>query len=608
MTKEELIKKWNKTAEDDLLHDDYSDFLSLNRGLQSYIDTNDKLCEPSFRSQVALLNASLLHQFNGCFVFFDTERAKQCLTRFDYLIGLSTTLEKTKSLISFQSYAKSCFYYRLGDYHLATLLRTNAETVDQTHLCIVVTCYAFGLHHLTNGKAVADLKTVAERLNLLELVLLINGNLKYIGGQKVLRDFIKSEDLVSKVMRSAFFNKSQFYPTNNDKSFIISDVADLSEKFSLPSVDCLKLLPEIWNARKYKSFLNRFLWIMYNIQPIHKDDFLDGVGNIQKLPGDLNMGFDMRNFSILDLKLLIFRLSDHFHRSLNNSVLHGKGVHLPSHFYPLLHKQVIRLWNILNNICDGDSKKKIQKTDEIHFTTALEEVRMDVVYISDKIGLVNSTVYLGEKAKKASTPEETNAYITLFDRYWQVAISAVTNQPYSEQPSSFFPVIKSHSPNIIDDDLLEFKVKLIRAEVLLVKGDKLAAEEIVSGIKDEFKENEHVVRVKGIIKHVTVSPNTSASQFNSTILTYDTLDDSFMTAQCNLSVSSASSNGTLEKSSSGFQIIDHPDKKSSETQKRQEFLNKKHERLIGVMDNHLAKVRLELEQIKRYAAALSSMN
>ncbi|CAD5222891.1 unnamed protein product [Bursaphelenchus okinawaensis] len=581
---EDLMRKWKATAEKDLLHEDYSDFLGVNKGLQKFIESNDDLTESSILAQVALLNAALRHQFQGTFMYFDSERAKQCLSRFDYVLGQLAALKKSETSDQLHYYAKSSFYYRLGDYHLATLIKTNVESVDQSHLSVVVCCYSFALYHLLKGRAVTDLKTSSDQFNMLELSLLISGNLKYIGGAKALKDFMASKDLLQRMLRNAFYEKSQAFPSSNDKSFIMSDVPEVATNFVLPNVDCLKVLSEIWSSRRKTIFLNRFLWIYFNIKDLKKDGFLDDVTKLERLPKSMNLGLSIKEFTAFDLKVLLFRLSEHFNRTLNNALLLGKCVMLPSHFYPLLHKHVIRLWKILNDVVD---QKSVGTSEEIHFTSALEEIRMDVVYECDKIGLLNTVGYLTEKIK-ISKDKEKKLYITLFDRYTQIMTQAVKGHKYSDNASCFFP----HKQQL--------KIKM--AQVWIEKGNKEKAEGLIKELAENPQNLDVVAQIEEKMREkklVSTSPNTS--QANSSILSFDTCDDSFMTAYSNGS-SENGSNDTLEQS--GFQIIDHPD---DTAKKIQEARAKKYEKLTEIMDVYLKIAQTELDQLKKYAEQIGAV-
>lgn len=87
-------------------------------------ESSKPLTEDTYRAQVCLLNAALLLQLQGAFHFFEANRAKQCFARFDALLLESGKLQQTSALKEFHGFAKSAFYFRLGDVHLVNLLKS----------------------------------------------------------------------------------------------------------------------------------------------------------------------------------------------------------------------------------------------------------------------------------------------------------------------------------------------------------------------------------------------------------------------------------------------------------------------------------------------------
>lgn len=162
------------------------------------------MTEASYRAQVALLNASLVHQFEGaCFNIgpkrFQDNLAKLALNlmfiltlffRFDQLIVASELLPKTPTLKEFQRYAKSCYYYRIGDYLLLSM-KPAPDTFDKNQFLAGLCAYAVSLAHQFNEFDPQETYAPHEAFNILELRVLLAQNQVFGGGINAILEALK---------------------------------------------------------------------------------------------------------------------------------------------------------------------------------------------------------------------------------------------------------------------------------------------------------------------------------------------------------------------------------------------------------------------------------
>lgn len=127
-----------------------------------------------------MLNASLIHQFDGACYGIGSKRFQDNFTSFDTLLVASEKLPKTANLTEFQRYAKSCFYYRIGDFLLLSSFKQ--DSFDKNQFATALCAYAIALDHQIGQSDAGEIHLSAESFNILELKLLLSQNLSAAGG------------------------------------------------------------------------------------------------------------------------------------------------------------------------------------------------------------------------------------------------------------------------------------------------------------------------------------------------------------------------------------------------------------------------------------------
>lgn len=134
-------------------------------------------------------------------------------------------------------------------------------------------------------------------------------------------------------------------------------------------------------------------------------------------------------------------------------------------------------------------------SDEIHLATLLEELRQDVGYEADKYGLVNTALFLWDKAQ-AAEDQHKPLHLELFERYAKSALQALRGQETPKSLSALFPPLKAQ-PRIVDDDALECELRTRLAKLLLAKRDPSGASRVLGELKERFMESPRVKTILG---------------------------------------------------------------------------------------------------------------
>ena len=108
------------------------------------------------------------------------------------LVEQSKGLPKTETLAELQRYVKSCLYYRLGDFILASLPE---ELTNKSQLVLALCAYALAVDHLCRDVASYASLTPAEALNMLELFVLLTVNSSIVGGLDAVKATLREDDV-----------------------------------------------------------------------------------------------------------------------------------------------------------------------------------------------------------------------------------------------------------------------------------------------------------------------------------------------------------------------------------------------------------------------------
>ncbi|KAI6199627.1 SSD domain-containing protein [Aphelenchoides besseyi] len=555
-------EKWEQIAKGDLLDDSLNEFLSVNKGLHAFSENAGiPLTEDSYRAQVVLINAALIHQLEGVHHHTSTKRFQDLFHKFDLVISQSASLRTSPSLVEFQRYAKSCLYYRLGDY----LLTPMHDIIDQTQFITALCAYALALDYLCRGSTSHDISTAAEAFNL---------------PNRLIRNLLTGDTHESAVL-----------------PFVQADALERVRGLEIPKIDVKKLLAQIWQVRRQSVFLKRFLWIRAQVK-FDDDDFLD----------NLNERF----------QLIIYRMSAYQEMQFLHFKIGDRLFSYPPHFQTGVNNKFVKIWSIVNVLLDFGDYRRDKNSDQITFVSTLEEARLNITYESDKNNLAKSAAYLWSKIKKQNLNQELNPQLDqdinqdtrqlIVDLFLRYTGTVITNHSASvTQHSALFPPLQPLD-RTTEMDLCDHMYYLL-AQNAARQTDYTTAEMNVLSISDKSQYKDAAQSLLSRIRQVS-SKNGSPNSFGSFQMIDDinftavdaleegSFDDTFLT--CNINTT-ASSDQTLNLDDTAVGTMNVPKHNDDLTEAERKEIS-------AVLDQYMEIARLNIAHLKSFIAAQQAKN
>ncbi|KAI6186437.1 hypothetical protein M3Y98_00132500 [Aphelenchoides besseyi] len=608
-------EKWEQIAKGDLLDDSLNEFLSVNKGLHAFSENAGiPLTEDSYRAQVVLINAALIHQLEGVHHHTSTKRFQDLFHKFDLVISQSASLRTSPSLVEFQRYAKSCLYYRLGDY-LLTPVKPMHDIIDQTQFITALCAYALALDYLCRGSTSHDISTAAEAFNVLELNIVLASSLSSIGGQTRLQEALLNEKLPNRLIRNLLTgdtHESAVLP------FVQADALERVRGLEIPKIDVKKLLAQIWQVRRQSVFLKRFLWIRAQVK-FDDDDFLDKlVTRFKAYPRSISLMYNVQDFSLFDLKLIIYRMSAYQEMQFLHFKIGDRLFSYPPHFQTGVNNKFVKIWSIVNVLLDFGDYRRDKNSDQITFVSTLEEARLNITYESDKNNLAKSAAYLWSKIKKQNLNQELNPQLDqdinqdtrqlIVDLFLRYTGTVITNHSASvTQHSALFPPLQPLD-RTTEMDLCDHMYYLL-AQNAARQTDYTTAEMNVLSISDKSQYKDAAQSLLSRIRQVS-SKNGSPNSFGSFQMIDDinftavdaleegSFDDTFLT--CNINTT-ASSDQTLNLDDTAVGTMNVPKHNDDLTEAERKEIS-------AVLDQYMEIARLNIAHLKSFIAAQQAKN
>lgn len=220
--------------------------------------------------------------------------------------------------------------------------------------------YSIALSHLISGNDAPEIHSAAEAFNILELKILLTINLLAVDGSPVIAKALCDNKLVSAIVSNVF-------PQNRDAgAFIKSDLPRHNKLVDFQKISSKRLMSEIWSIRRHGIFFKRLMWIFARLSAdegekrrisdiYFLDEFLStSVTRFTEFPRSLSSVYDIQDFSLLDLKILLYRMSAYTNYLEIKPRTEQKFLY-PPHFQPSMTKQFSRIWSILNTLLDTGS-------------------------------------------------------------------------------------------------------------------------------------------------------------------------------------------------------------------------------------------------------------
>ncbi|KAI6175245.1 hypothetical protein M3Y99_01979000 [Aphelenchoides fujianensis] len=589
-------ERWEEIAKGDLLDAAFGEYLSVNKGIQAFLELKGSpLTEGSYRAQVALMNAALVNQLEGVLHHTATKRFQDLFQRLDLLISQSSTLPKTPTLIEFQRYAKSSLYYRLGDF-LLTPAKPNNDGVEKSQFLSAMCAYALALDFLCRDTASHEITSAAEAFNVLELHVLLSAHLPHVGGPEALREALLSDQLAQRLSRPLNLRDGE---QAAGLSFVHADAAERARGLEIPKLDVRKLLAHVWPARRHSCFLKRFLWIRARVH-VDDDDFLDAlVTRFARFPRSLALMYSVSDFSLLDLKLLIFRMSAYREHSDTHFKLGDRSLAYPPQFQTGGNREFAKIWAIVNVLADNGDYRRDKGSDQILFVTTLEEIRRAVSYESDRTNLARTAAYLWGKIKK-SPPlplEQRQLLVDLFVRY---AESVIAEPAGALHRSSVFPPLPNNEQ--ADEEELHDQMFYLLAQNAVVQSDYATAESHVLSIREGSAYKDNAQALLSRVRQRS-SKNGSPNSLGSFQLVDDVQlqtaeedgsgDETFLT--CNAPAVDATADRTA-------QLLDATGGTLGAPQRAEELSADEREGLAQLFDQYIHSTRRQIDQLKSVLA------
>ncbi|KAI6189310.1 hypothetical protein M3Y99_01945100 [Aphelenchoides fujianensis] len=591
-------ERWEEIAKGDLLDAAFGEYLSVNKGIQAFSELKGSpLTESAYRAQAALLNAALVNQLEGVLHHTATKRFQDLFQRLDLLISQSSTLPKTPTLIEFQRYAKSSLYYRLGDF-LLTPAKPNNDGVEKSQFLSAMCAYALALDYLCRGTASHEITSAAEAFNVLELHILLSTNLPHIGGQEALREALLSDKLAQRLTRPLNLLEGG---NAAGLSFVHTDAAERARGLEIPKLEVRKLLAHVWPARRHSCFLKRFLWIRARVH-VDDDDFLDTlVTRFIRFPRSLALMYSVSDFSLLDLKLMIFRMSAYREQADMHFKIGDRSLAYPPQFQTGGNKEFTKIWAIVNVLADNGDYRRDKGSDQILFVTTLEEIRRAVSYESDKTNLARTAAYLWNKIKR-SPPLPLEQRQLLADLFVRYAESVIAESSAAHHRSSVFPPLASSGGEHENEEELNDQIFYLLAQNAVLQSDYATAESHVLNIRDgsQYKDNAQALLSR---MRQRSSKNGSPNSLGSFQLVDDvnlqaveedgSMDETFLT--CNAPAADATADRTA-------QLLDATGGTLGAPKRADELSANEREGLAQLFDEYIHSIRRQIDELKSVLA------
>ncbi|KAI6213387.1 hypothetical protein M3Y94_00144300 [Aphelenchoides besseyi] len=522
--------------------------------------------------------------------------------KFDLVISQSASLRTSPSLVEFQRYAKSCLYYRLGDY-LLTPVKPMHDIVDQTQFITALCAYALALDYLCRGSTSHDISTAAEAFNVLELNIVLASSLSSIGGQARLQEALLHEKLPNRLIRNLLTgdtHESAVLP------FVQADALERVRGLEIPKIEVKKLLAQIWQVRRQSVFLKRFLWIRAQVK-FDDDDFLDNlVTRFIRYPRSISLMYNVQDFSLFDLKLIIYRMSAYQEMQFLHYKIGDRFFSYPPHFQTGVNKKFVKIWSIVNVLLDFGDYRRDKSSDQITFVSTLEEARLNITYESDKNNLAKSAAYLWSKIKNQNLNQETRQLI--IDLFFRYTGTVITNHSASAtQHSALFPPSQSMDRSI-EMDLCDHMYYLL-AQNAAMQTDYATAEMNVLNISDKSQYKDAAQALLSRIRQLS-SKNGSPNSFGSFQMIDDinftavdaleegSFDDTFLT--CNVNTT-ASPNQTLNLDDTAVGMM-------NESKHNDDLTETERKEISAVLDQYMEIARRNISHLKSFIAAQQAQN
>ncbi|KAI1721275.1 hypothetical protein Ddc_07724 [Ditylenchus destructor] len=457
--------KWENIAKKNFYDNAFTDWMQVAKAYNSFQQKSVPLTEGSYRAQAAILNALLTHHLDFTTNKFLDTKAEIYLKQFDTLVARSSTLEKTGTLEELQRLVKCLLYARLGDYLMGWLKFQKKDGEDRTKhngtLILALCAYALALEHVLKCPYINGKRQLDQNRSLLaiELYLLISKNIGEV---------IQMEELVmamsnQKLSYLLLKRLSSSSPTkqSTEASFISSDISHrVANGWQFNSLEIEKYLPVAWQMNNTAHFFRRLIWILNQeeIAEFEHYPFLNNQLNnrLAICPKDLDEPCSPYNLTLMDMKIYLFRAS----RAVSlSSETTDRDITFPWIFCPRPSVQQAHVWDSIIAVCISP---KLELSQTISLTNALEQIRLQTTVPWDKVNLAQTMTYLEKVSNDFLKNENSQAYtvyMELAERYANTVLLAVEQggssgqSPSSMHTKTLFPPPSKVTSVVMDDEV-----------------------------------------------------------------------------------------------------------------------------------------------------------
>ncbi|KAI1729301.1 hypothetical protein DdX_01533 [Ditylenchus destructor] len=510
--------KWENIAKRNFYDNAFTDWMQVAKAYNSYQQKSIPLTEGSYRAQAAILNALLTHHLDFTTNKFLDTKAEIYLKQFDTLVARSSTLEKTGTLEELQRLVKCLLYARVGDYLMGWLKFQKKDGEDRTKhtgtLILALCAYALALEHVLKCPYINGKRQLDQNRSLLaiELYLLISKNIGEIVQMEELVMAMSNQKLSYLLLKR--LSSSSPTKQSTEASFISSDISHrVANGWQFNSLEIEKYLPVAWQMNNTSHFFRRLIWILNQeeIAEFEHYPFLNNQLNnrLAICPKDLDEPCSPYNLTLMDMKIYLFRAS----RAVSlSSETTERDITFPWIFCPRPSVQQAHAWDSIIAVC---TSSKLELSQTISLTNALEQIRLQTTVPWDKVNLAQTMTYLEKVSNDFLKTENSQAYVVymeLAERYANTVLLAVEQggasgqSPGSMHTKTLFPPPSKVTSVVMDDEVSD------QANIFLAKRlyEAQRYEEAKWRLMDVSQRNCYEESVTKIEKKYTL-PNTSQS-------------------------------------------------------------------------------------------------